>query len=94
MIFASRPAHLLAATLVAAFVLPVSAQTSSGPRDPNELEGHLTNAFLPGFPEEIDALARSLIQSSPLKAGSRQLMAAWTTIATSRSSCIPWMSAG
>lgn len=65
MILAQRPTHVLAATLVAALVLPASAQTSSGPEAPNEVAGHLTNAFLPGFPEEIDGLARSSIQSRP-----------------------------
>ncbi|MBV0892887.1 hypothetical protein KTN05_13650 [Paracoccus sp. Z118] len=61
----SRPTLLLAATLLAALISPASAQTTLDKGAPNEVAGHLTNAFLPGFPEKIDELARSSIQSRP-----------------------------
>ncbi len=32
---------------------------------PNVVEGHPTNAFMPGFPETIDGLVRESIQSKP-----------------------------
>ncbi|MBB1491571.1 MULTISPECIES: hypothetical protein [unclassified Paracoccus (in: a-proteobacteria)] len=53
---------LLAAAMAAALGTPAAAQTD-GP--PNVVQGHPTNAFLPGFPEEIDGLTRASIQSKP-----------------------------
>ncbi|MRX50265.1 hypothetical protein GI374_07355 [Paracoccus sp. S-4012] len=48
----------IVAPLAVAVALAVPAQA-------DEIEGHATNAFLPGFPEEIDSLTRAAIESEP-----------------------------
>jgi len=62
---ASSHTALLAAVLTVTLALPASSQTLAETGAPNEVAGHLTNAFLPGFPDEVDDLARSSIQSRP-----------------------------
>ena len=47
--------------LLLALASPALAQESA----PNVVEGHPTNAFMPGFPETIDGLVRESIQSKP-----------------------------
>lgn len=61
----SRQTPLLATMLAVVFAVPATAQTAGGTGAPDRIAGYPTNAFLPGFPDDIGGLARSSIQSRP-----------------------------
>ena len=57
--------RLVACAVAAGVILSVTSQAMAQDGPPNEVAGHVTNAFVPGFPEEHDGLKRSSIQSRP-----------------------------
>ncbi|WP_103174988.1 hypothetical protein [Paracoccus sp. SY] len=62
---ALHQSRLVACAVAAGVILSVTGPTMAQDGPPNEVAGHVTNAFMPGFPEEHDGLVRSSIQSRP-----------------------------
>lgn len=62
---ALHQSRLVASAVLAGIILSVTDPTMAQDGPPNEVAGHVTNAFMPGFPEEHDGLLRSSIQSRP-----------------------------
>ena len=65
MLPALQQTRLLASAVAAVVILSVTGPAMAQDGPPNEVAGRVTNAFMPGFPEEHDGLVRSSIQSRP-----------------------------
>jgi hypothetical protein len=57
--------RLVAGTIAIGILLSLTGQAVAQDGAPNEVAGHVINAFMSGFPEEQDGLVRSSIQSRP-----------------------------
>lgn len=70
------PRTVLLASPIADAILAMADPAVAQDGPPNNVADHVTNAFLPGFPEKLDSLRRSSIQSRP-KEG--RIMATYAT---------------
>ena len=68
--------RLVASSIAMGVLLSMTGQAVAQDGPPNEVAGHVTNAFMPGFPEEHEGLKRSSIQSRPQEG---RIMATYAT---------------